>query len=183
MPDGSARARPIAFCLVPVRADHVFLSRVINDLAGELDAPPFEPHVTLHVGEQTAQDDIEDLLAGVAAWMEPIRLTACATGHTEALFKTLFIEFESDERPHAVHHVLRNGLVRRADYELQPHLSLAYKALPETKRRELAARYDFRGHRITFDHIAAVRPGRDKKDWMDIRSWDTWLRKALIAKL
>jgi 2'-5' RNA ligase len=183
MPDGSARARPIAFCLVPAQVDYLRLSGVIGALARELDAQPFEPHVTLHVGQQTAQDDIEDLLAGVAASMEPIQLTARATGHTEALFKTLFIEFESDERPHALHRALRNGLVRRVDYELQPHLSLVYKVLPEAKRRELAARYDFRGQQLTFDHVVAVRPGGSKNDWMDIRGWETWLRKALVAKL
>lgn len=182
MTDDPARSRPIAFCLVPAQADHSRLSKIIGELARELDAPLFEPHVTLHVGEQTAEDNIEALLAGIAVSMQPIELIARATGHTEALFKTLFVEFEADDRPHALHRVLRTGLVGRADYALEPHLSLVYKVLPEAKRRELAARYDFRGQRITFDHIVAVRPAGNDDHWLDIPGWDVCLRKPLARK-
>ena len=176
------RSRPIAFCLVPDRAAHSRLSRIIDNLARELDAPPFEPHVTLYVGERAAEDNIEAMLAGVAASMGPVDLTARATGHTEALFKTLFVEFEADARPHALYRALRAGLARQVDYNLQPHLSLIYKVLPEAKRRELAAHYDLCGQRIVFDHIAAVRPAGEDDHWMDIRGWDVWLRAPLTGR-
>ena len=175
-------SRPIGFWLVPARASHSHFASIIDGLAREFDAPPFEPHVTLYVGEQGAEDDIEALLAAVAASMGPITLTARTTGHSDALFKTLFVEFDADERPHILCRTLRAGLARAVDYRLQPHLSLIYKVLPEALRRGLAARHDFQGRRIVFDEVAAVRPAGADRHWMDIRGWDVWLRAPLAQR-
>jgi putative hydrolase of the HAD superfamily len=171
--------RPIGFWLVPARASHARFDSIIRDLAREFDAPPFEPHVTVYAGAQGAQDDIEAALAGVAASMGPITLVARDTGHADALFKTLFVQFEPDKRPHSLCRALREGLAHAVDYGLHPHLSLIYKVLPEAVRRQLAARYDFRGQAIVFDEIAAVRPALDDRDWMDISGWHVWLRAPL----
>jgi hypothetical protein len=100
------------------------------------------------------------------------------TGHTDALFKTLFIQFE-DPRLLTLHRQLRDHLARSVDYVLQPHLSLLYKELPQAVRRGLASHYTFRGRTILFDHIAAARPGAGQDDWSDIRGWVVWARRRL----
>jgi hypothetical protein len=69
------------------------------------------------------------------------------------------------------------------DYTLRPHLSLLYKELPPAVRSGLARRYVFRGERVLFDQIAAVRPGAGRDDWSDVRGWDVWVRRPLRSQV
>jgi 2'-5' RNA ligase len=153
-------------------------SAVIAKLAREHDAPPFEPHITLHAGVHTDEDNVEALLEAVAGATEQMELICGETGHTDARFKTLFVEFD-DQRLRALHRQVRDNLTRSTEYALQPHLSLLYKELPQEVRRGLAAHYTFRGERILFDHIAAARPGAGQDDWSDVRGWVVWVRRPL----
>jgi 2'-5' RNA ligase len=151
---------------------------LIAQLVSEYDAAPFEPHITLHAGACTDEDDVDALLGTVAAATEQMELMCGETGHTDALFKTLFIQFD-DPRLLALHRRLRDRLTRTVDYTLQPHLSLLYKELPQAVRRDLASHYTFRGKTILFDHIAAVRPGAGQDGWSDVRGWVVWARRPL----
>jgi 2'-5' RNA ligase len=153
-------------------------SAVIAKLASEYSAPPFEPHITLYAGVHTDEDNVEALLAAVGGAAEEMELICGDTGHTDALFKTLFVQFD-DPGLGALHRQLRDNLTRSTDYALEPHLSLLYKELPPVVRRGLATDYTFRGERILFDHIAAVRPGAGQDDWSDVRGWVVWVRRPL----
>lgn len=168
--------RPIGFWLVP--AEPQPFTELIIELASEYDAPTFEPHITVHTGQFTSGEDIEALLVRVASTVPPLDLIAGETGHGEALFKTLFVQFD-DARLQALHDQLQRGLAHFSDYALVPHLSLLYKKLPETPRKALARKHVFRGQCITFDRIAAVRPASGEHDWSNVRGWDAWLRQPL----
>jgi hypothetical protein len=168
----------VAFWLVPAPRDHARLRRIIEGLADEFDAPPFEPHVTLHVG-RGASGAMEAPLRRLAASMRPFELTAAATGHGEDRFKAVFVEFDHDPRPVELHEALHDAMSAPAAYRLQPHLSLIYKILPEPTRRGLAIRNTLLGQRIAFDHLAAVRPGRAQDSWDDVAALDVCLRAPL----
>jgi 2'-5' RNA ligase len=168
----------VAFWLVPAPRDHARLRCMIDALAGEFDAPPFEPHVTLHVGRGVSAD-VEAPLRKIAASIRPFELTAAATGHGENRFKAVFVEFEQDPRPAALHEALHDAMASPAEYCLSPHLSLIYQVLPEPTRRNLAIRNTLLGERIAFDHLAAVRPGRSDDSWDDVLGLDVWLRAPL----
>lgn len=167
---------PVGFWLIP--AEPSPFRKTIADLAVEFDAPPFGPHITLHVGQVSAGDDIEALLVRAASTVPPLDLVAGETGHGEVLFKTLFVRFD-DARLQALHDELRRGLAHLSDYTLVPHLSLLYKKLPETTREALARQHVFRSERITFDRIAAVRPAAGEADWSNVHGWDAWLHQPL----
>lgn len=168
--------RPIGFWLVPAKPDP--FTELIAGLAAEYDAPAFEPHITLHVGQFTPDEDIEALLVRAASTLPPLDLIAGETSHSEILFKTLFVRF-NDVRLQALHDELQRGLAQLSDYILAPHLSLLYKNVPETTREALARKYIFHGERITFDRIAAARPAAGESGWSNIRGWDAWLRQVL----
>lgn len=168
----------ISFWLIPAQPHLEAFRALIADLAREYDAPLFEPHITLHAGVRTAGDDIAALLRRVAAASEPITLAAGNTSHSDALFKTLFVEF-GDPGIRALHRRFQAGLHRFSEYSLAPHLSLLYKAMPSESRATLAERHVYAGQRIVFDALAAVRPAPGQPDWSDIRRWDSSLRLSL----
>jgi len=149
----------------------------IQTLAEPFAAPAFEPHITLFVGGSDSEPDFQRLRAlvsDIAASTPPIELVARTTQQTEALFKTLFVEFEPDPHPHALCQRLRDGMRLQNDYVLSPHLSLLYKAgLASAVRAVLAEQNDFVGQRIAFDQLAVVRPSSGATDWSDVTGWHT----------
>lgn len=177
----AALPRPVAFWLVPAPTAHARLRATIERLANEVSAPAIEPHVTLHVG-RGARHDIETLLSETAASLAPFELTAASTGHGGDRFKSLFVTFREDPRPHLLHHALRAAMTAPADYVLQPHLSLLYKVLPEATRVQLADTNSIDGESIAFDHIAAVRPAGLDDNWDNIPGLDVWLRAPLRGR-
>ena len=170
---------PVAFWLVPAPSYHRTLAAVIEHLSRELNAPRFEPHVTLYAGARGADDDVAALLTRAAHQVEPMDLRVSAVGTMPELFRTLYLELEPDPRTERLCRLFQAGLQPALDYVLNPHLSLLYKDLPGTTRVALTRRFDFAGQRITFGQMAAVRPGGGDNDWLDIARWDVWLRKDL----
>lgn len=178
MTRSGAATHPVAFWLLPAVPDHARLSAIVDALCREFDAPPFEPHLTLHVGE-CVQDDVGALLRRVVAAAEPMALVASGTSHSRALFKTLFVEFAPDPRPAALQAALARELATRSDYALEPHVSLLYKTLPAVRRAALARRFDFRGEQFAFDQIAAVMPANGSPDWTPVDGWRVGPRVSL----
>jgi hypothetical protein len=172
---------PIAFWLVPAPPYHDSLRRAIEGLACELDAPSFEPHVTVYAGARSPDDDLEALLGHAAHGTGRIDLRITALGTSHELFKSLYLELESDPELERLSRLFRVGLKAAHEYVVKPHLSLLYKRLPAATRASLARRFDLVGQRITFGQITAVRPGDGGKDWLDVERWDVWLRKDLSA--
>jgi hypothetical protein len=177
---------PIAFWLIPEARRHASFTEVIERLACAHGTPTFEPHVTLHVAETIDSDDDRALLDGFADRFATIELVAGDTGHSDARFKTLFVELHEDNRSSGrlteMQRALRTGLELRSEYKLAPHLSLLYCGqLQDAVRQALALEYRFRGQSIRFDQIAAVRPGTGRQDWEDVSSWEVSLRRSLRA--
>lgn len=175
------RGGPVGFWLVPAKQDHARLSEIVSRLARTYGAPLFEPHLTLHVGTQSADDNLHEIMRAAAATTDSFALSATSTGHSAALFKTLFVEFAHDEAPHTLQQSLAKGLKIATAYSLEPHVSLLYKELPETVRSKLADEFFFHGQSITFDEIAAVRPG-PSGEFLDIEKWDVWMRMPLRSR-
>jgi hypothetical protein len=170
---------PVGFWLVPAPPHHRNLAAIIDGLAQELDAPRFEPHVTLYAGARSGDDDVEALLTQATENLGSLELRIAGVGTSPELFKTLYLEFEPEPQTERLCRLFRAGLKPALDYELKPHLSLLYKHLPGTTRAALASRFDVVGQRIVFAQIAAVRPGEGDNKWLDIDRWDVWLRREL----
>lgn len=171
---------PVAFWLVPSEPWRSSLARRIATLAAAHRSPVFEPHVTIEVNRAgSGGPSLQALLARVAASFEPMTFVTGATAHSEAYFKTLFVEFD-DPRPAELQRQLRAGLVGPADYLLRPHLSLLYRGgLAPELRESLAAAHRFDGERIAFDSLVLVRPASAGGDLSDPGMLDTSLRRTL----
>ncbi|MCL4182894.1 MAG: 2'-5' RNA ligase family protein [Burkholderiaceae bacterium] len=171
---------PVAFWLVPSEPWRSSFGALIAALGAAHRGPAFEPHITIEVSRVRGDDPgLDALLDRVAASVEPMTLTAGRTVHSEAHFKTLFIEFD-DPRPFALQRQLRAELGEPPDYVLHPHLSLLYHGgLAPGTRERLAAAHRFDGERIGFDTLAVVRAQSAAGDLSDIEALDTSLRRTL----
>lgn len=159
------RPPPTSLWLVPAEPARSRLRARISELALEASAPSFEPHITLTSVEEVDARALGDAVAAVAASWPPLRLVAGPTGHGATRFKTLFVRFD-DARLAALAGELSARLGRSFDvHSFDPHLSLLYCAdLDQSRREALAARHDLRGEDITFDTVAASRPGEGEED-------------------
>jgi len=176
---GASGLQPVVFWLVPSEPRRSSFAELVATLGEAHGGPAFEPHITIEVSHAHGGPALEALLDRVAQAVEPMTLVAGETAHSEAHFKTLFVEFD-DPRLVALNRRLRDELGRDEGYVLRPHLSLLYRGgLPLETRRRLAETHRFADARIEFEVLVAVRPASPGGDLSDIEAIDTSLRRTL----
>lgn len=171
-----SRRTVIAYWLIPAEPTQIFFQGVINDLARRYDAPVFEPHVTIHVGANRA-DAAESAISGAARACTLIKLKALEIGHSQEFIKTLFVQFALNRELRQLNEMIRNAAQNSSHYELKPHLSLLYKAMPSAARRELASSTNVPFPEVHFDALKAVRCVSPTKSRSDVDAW-----RAVAAK-
>lgn len=167
-----------ALWLVPSAPDRRALGAVVDRLARDHGAPPFEPHLTLWAGAVAEIGVLDDALDALAAAGSPVTLAAEATDHEPVRFRTLYVRVDGAplEPLRARARALLGDDSRPA--EIPPHVSLLYAdGLAEARRADLARRHRLAGRRLTFDTIAACVPGPAGFD--DVAAWDTRRRRRL----
>ncbi|MEA1881827.1 MAG: hypothetical protein U9N31_05440 [Candidatus Marinimicrobia bacterium] len=118
-----------SFWLLPGKEDKAYLSKTIQSLGKEYNAPVFDPHCTLFspVSDFESAKTIINQLN-----FKPFEVTMSGLHQSEIIWKTVFIELEIN--PYLI---LLNYLFQQAfdmDYNFQPHISLIYKEMNmETK--------------------------------------------------
>ncbi|MGA7275389.1 MAG: hypothetical protein WBX14_11145 [Candidatus Udaeobacter sp.] len=174
------RSSVIAYWLIPAKPAHRFFQRLIRDLARRYDAPFFEPHVTIYVG---ANDAIaaEKALSKAARELQTINLKALGINHSDEFIKTLFVQFKMNKELGQLHRTIRNAAQDLSDYELNPHLSLLYKNMPDTGRRQLADSIKVPFSEVIFDSLKAVRCVSPTQRGADVEAWSALAGGSLDA--
>ena len=161
--------KKVAFWLMPAAdAKAVFVS-LVNDLAERLDAPVFEPHVTLQGAEIDECNAIE-LLERLAETGGPLQLHVHRVAFSEKYTKTLYVQF----RPSAEASELSNAIARATGdngYEFDPHLSLLYKTMSKGAKEELAREIEIPDGQVSFDKIKLVHIPRAIRGPDDVHAW------------
>ena len=176
-----SRRTVIAYWLIPAESARVFFQALINDLARRYDAPLFGPHLTVHVGSNRA-DAAESAISQAAHACKLMKLKALKIGHSSEFIKTLFVQFALNEELRQLNEMIRHAAQDSSRYELKPHLSLLYKRLPATARRELVGSIEASFSHVTFDALKAVRcvsPTRSRKD---VEAWRVVATTELSAR-
>ena len=161
----------LAYWLMPAQPFRRACEKQIDRLARELDAPSFEPHVTIHSSRATGGTSPGAILAKAAAKAGPISLQVIGINHSEKFTKTLFIEFAHSLPLMALAAQLRELSQNASDYKLRPHLSLAYKHLAKRRRAALARAIGLRFKIVRFDELAAVLCPERTESAHDVRAW------------
>jgi 2'-5' RNA ligase len=160
----------LAFWLVPSADAKARFTAVIEELARRLDAPGFEPHVTLQGGQLEQQRAI-GLLEAVAAAHPPVTLRISGIEFSEKYTKTLYVQFDSSGDASAISDDVAHRLGSKGSYKFDPHLSLLYKTLPEWQKEELAREISFPLEEVNFDSLKLISVPREIKVADDVHAW------------
>jgi hypothetical protein len=165
----------IAFWLVPAEPERGLLDEIIRILAKELDAPRFEPHLTICLAPAT--QDARGLLGQISAG--PIRLHVKDVSHSNEFTKTLFVRFEDNVALQEINGSLRRAAELSRAQLRDPHVSLLYKRMPRSAKSELASTIRLPFMEVTFDSLKAVRCHSPTQTAADVESWRTVATKKL----
>ncbi len=163
-------ARLVSFWLVPAETDRHRLTKIINRLADQYDAPRFLPHVTLLATQLTKNEEPLKILHSATKGISPLKLEILGVAHSPDRFKSVFIQL-STEPIMPLHNAFRASCQNPGNYRLDAHLSLLYRQLPAIKRNSLISNLKIPQGSLHFDSVIAVRPGHNKSSFDDVELW------------
>lgn len=171
----------MAFWLVPAADAKAYFESLINDLAARLEAPAFEPHVTLQGAEMEEGSAIE-LLDDIAAVSAPLQLDVDGVECSEKYTKTLYVQFRASEEASGISDAVARAVGRRSGYKFDPHLSLLYKTMPEEVKKELARETQIPFARVSFDAVKLLSVPTAIKAPQDVHAWRIIAERALTGR-
>ena len=169
----------VAFWLMPAADDKAVFTSLINDLAERLDAPVFEPHVTLQGAELEEQRAIE-LLETIRATTAPLQLQVAGLESSEKYTKTLYVQFQPSPEASSISAAITRAIGANG-YHFDPHLSLLYKSLPQGIRAERARETKVSLEQVSFDAVQLVSIPRAIEGADDVRAWRTIAERRLTG--
>ena len=146
----------IAYWLLPAEPARSFFQEVINHLARRYGAPPFEPHLTIHVGSNRA-GTAEKALSMVARDCKLVTLKMLEIDHSSEFMKTLFVQYGMTAQLQQLNQSIRTAAQDSSDYRLNPHLSLLYKRISNHEQRLLTRSIEVPFMEVKFDSLKAIR--------------------------
>jgi hypothetical protein len=170
------RKTAVVYWLTPAPPERELFGSIIRILAEELDAPLFEPHLSLF----SSGDDHElakKLLREVTA--KRLSLAIRDVQFSGAFTKTLFVRFRSSTPLNRLVRAMQRRAGRRLRKIFEPHLSLCYKSLPAKSKRELVSAIKLPLRRVSFDSIKAVACARPTRTAHDVKTWQVISRRKL----
>ena len=170
------------YFLLPAEPFYTEFQETIRQLARELNAPVFEPHVTVFVAHESPEDNASAILHRVTAHLCPLLLTAAEYAWTPMYTKSLFLEFDADASLTQLHATLRKLSAMPTNYELRPHLSMAYKQMTPDLQENIARELAVPRSLIRFDRMKAVRVPDQIESPGEVESWVTLAECALACE-
>lgn len=169
--DRKVKKRVTIYWLVPDTAESELLRDFIRILAKQSEAPLFAPHLTLCRAKDAKS--VSKVLSQVR--VAPIRLRIREVAHSAKFTKTLFVRFTPSKSLERLVIQLGGKPKELSD----PHLSLLYKKLPASIRREVAAAVKLPFRAVTFDAITAMSCVSPTETRRDVESWRRLATKQL----
>lgn len=120
----------------PAGAAYEALARTIRDLARELEAPVFEPHVTLLANLDGVQEEHVQRTRELAFQLTPCQVILTEPSYRNEYFQCLFMRVQPTSAVMSSH-ALAAQVFDRAEERYMPHLSLLYGSFTESRKREI----------------------------------------------
>ncbi len=165
----------IVYWLMPADPERELFCDIIRILYKQFDAPDFDPHLTLLVAQdgEAPKKILEKIKAS------PIRLSVRGVGFADEFTKTLFVRMEPNKALEKLIVDLGHAAKSRGESADDPHVSLLYKKLPESVKKELASTLKLPFQEVTFDSIKAVRCDLPVQSTADVEVWEVVATKSL----
>ena len=150
--------------LLPIDSDHNYLSKIIQSLSEEHDAPFFQPHCTLFssFSDIYSTKKIIDQLDLDFFDVEVRRIS-----QSSDIWKTVFIELKNSSQLQNSNCLLKG--LKDEDYLFSPHISLIYKLLDVNKRKKIIQSLSIKKS-FSFGKISIVNTAGHVESWETVYS-------------
>ena len=150
--------------LLPIDSDHNYLSKIIQSLSEEHDAPFFQPHCTLFssFSDIYSAKKIIDQID-----LDPFDAEVRRISQSSDIWKTVFIELKNSSQLQNSNCLLKG--LKDEDYLFSPHISLIYKLLDVNKRKKITQSLSIKKS-FSFGKISIVNTASHVESWETVYS-------------
>jgi len=165
----------LVYWLIPAKSERDFFSEMIRILSKQFNAPCFEPHLTIIVTPEIGLSPGK-ILKQIRT--SPISLQVSGIGFSSKFTKTLFVRFKSSKSlEKLVVDFARE--TRSCAKSAHPYVSLIYKKMPTSVKKELTSAIQLPFSTVLFDSINVVRCASPTKTRSDVEAWHVVAKKSL----
>ncbi|MEP6708544.1 MAG: hypothetical protein ABJB32_00250 [Verrucomicrobiota bacterium] len=168
--------RVTVYWLTPAEPERELFREIIRILANQFDGPRFEPHLTLFA-TAAARQSSRKILEQIDA--KPIRLRVREIAFSSKFTKTLFVRFVRTPALDDLKAKLRLATKLPAGVLRDPHVSLLYKRMPISAKKDLASAIQLPFTEVDFNLIRAVRCISSTQTCADVAGWRVVATKSL----
>ncbi len=145
--------------LLPIDSDHNYLSKIIQSLSEEHDAPFFQPHCTLFssFSDIYSAKKIIDQID-----LDFFDVEVRSISQSSDIWKTVFIELKNSSQLQNLNCLLKG--LKDEDYLFYPHISLIYKLLDINKRKKIIQSLSIKKS-FSFGKISIVNTTGHVESW------------------
>ena len=116
--------------------DQEYFSQIISKLSNQYGSQFFTPNVTVYGLVDTSLEVLDEIILDSINGIKSFNIEKNILSFSDDFWKTLFVEFNSNDEMQEINKNLTQHLSKFATYELRPHASLIYKEmLTEEKQR------------------------------------------------
>ena len=173
------KSQIVTYWLCPAEPARSYFAALIGDLARRFDAPIFEPHVTLY-STDAKRENPESVLAAVVKGARKYHLAIRGLDYSDEFTKTFFVQLEPSSQVTQLSADLKRASASRAEYELNPHLSLLYQKMDRATKQQLASSTALSFNEVTFDRVKAVIVPAEIESRQDVESWQVVAEKSVL---
>ena len=148
----------------PITKDAKYLLQIICKLGKKYHAPMFYPHITVYDGirsESAAKTAIKSCTD-----IRKFTINTMNMEFSDDLWKTIFINVEKNQKLKQIHNVIKKN-IPNSKYEFNPHISLIYKKLADSKKQKIIDSLTLK-RKFTFDKIAIIASYKNVEKWQVI---------------
>jgi hypothetical protein len=145
------------------------LIRTIRDLARELDAPIFEPHISLIGNLDGTEAELRKKTEELAHQLEPFKAILTEPSYRDTHFQCLFILVKQTPLIMSAH-TIATGFFHKPHQTYMPHVSLVYGTYPESRKKLVIENLpaDIRTSFEVSELYLVKADSPDPKDWHEI---------------
>ncbi len=118
--------------------DEDFLQDIINELSKKYNSVSFEPHITACGLVDIELDKISRICENISARFEPFNVEFLNISYSDDLWKTLFVNLKTSMIMNEIYDNLRNEFQKIEKYVFEPHISLIYKNMSTSDKKEIS---------------------------------------------
>jgi 2'-5' RNA ligase len=153
--------------LLPKNDDSEQLKDIMDALANKYDGPKFSPHITAFGDIEADPKIIEKIVKQSIKDIKQFKVQKSTIEFSEYVFKAAYIDLKMNTSLQTINERLDNALSSYAHYVFKPHLSLLYRVLDDSQRKNILNNMKIKDE-FMIDRISVVSIRKKVEDWKTV---------------